>query len=108
MYWNKTSLWCTFGKMESHSEQGDWSLVTCLVDTGDNPDGKVGWGGEGWARIHRGHMPAQGVGVGWGWGGGVQMYRSSAQLSPFSRTQLTTRPLYHKGLLPKKTSRPAL
>lgn len=50
MYCNKTSLWCTFGKMEYHSEQGDWSLVTSLVDTGDIRD----WGV--WGRVRDGHL----------------------------------------------------
>lgn len=50
MHCNKTSLWCTSGKMETHSKQGDCSLVTCLVDTGDNQDGGV-WGKRGSGQL---------------------------------------------------------
>lgn len=49
MYCNKTNLWCTFGKMEYHSEQGDWSLVTSLVDSGDT--GSRGSGRQAGGRV---------------------------------------------------------
>lgn len=85
--------------MESHSEQGDWSLVTCLVDIGDNQDGECEVGqGRGGSHSHRARVPSKEVQMCSCWHIITSHYgMQHRQLSPFT--------LYCKYSLSTKTTK---